>query len=166
MTNGTAREPKGWNKFVARLLSLSQYLTGQEPSVEDKNDAIFQEVFAEIAGSADEKRVLSRHRVCIPAVVTYGMAAAGEKTEVTNLNERGLFVYCSTLLAHGSMIQVEMVLPAELSAYGKRRVRYHATVVRVEPQPSGERFGIAAAIKNCENLPLDAKNNNAFAAKV
>ena len=166
MTNGTAREPKGWNKFVARLLSLSQYLTGQEPSVEDKNDAIFQEVFPEIAGSADEKRVLSRHRVCIPAVVTYGMAAAGEKTEVTNLNERGLFVYCSTLLAHGSMIQLEMVLPAELSAYGKRRVRYHATVVRVEPQPSGERFGIAAAIKNCENLPLDAKNNNAFAAKV
>jgi hypothetical protein len=166
MTNGTAREPKGWKKFVARLLSLSQYLTGQEPSVEDKNDAIFQEVFPEIAGSADEKRVLSRHRVCIPAVVTYGMAAAGEKTEVTNLNERGLFVYCSTSLAHGSMIQVEMVLPAELSAYGKRRVRYHATVVRVEPQPSGERFGIAAAIKNCENLPLDAKNNNAFAAKV
>lgn len=166
MTNATANEPKGWKKFVARLLSLSQYLTGQEPSVEDANDAIFQEVFPEIAGSTDEKRVLSRHRVCIPAVVTYGIAAAGEKTEVTNLNERGLFVYCSTSLAHGTMIQVEMVLPAELSVYGKRRVRYHATVVRVEPQPSGQRFGIAAAIKNCENLPLDTKNNNAFAAKV
>ena len=166
MTDATAHEPKGWKKFVARLLSFSQYLTGQEPSVEDNNDAIFQEVFPEIAGAGDEKRVLSRHRVCIPAVVTYGIAAAGEKTEVTNLNERGLFVYCSTSLAHGTMIQVEMVLPAELSAYGKRRVRYHASVVRVEPQPSGQRFGIAAAIKNCENLPLDAKNNNAFAAKV
>jgi len=166
MSNVTVNEPKGWNKFVARLLSLSQYLTGQEPSVEDKNDAIFQEVFPEIAGSGQEKRILSRHRVCIPAVVTYGIAAASEKTEVTNLNERGLFVYSSTSLAHGTMIHVEMVLPAELSVYGKRRVRYHATVVRVEPQPSGQRFGIAAAIKNCENLPLESKNNNAFAAKV
>jgi hypothetical protein len=59
---------------------------------------------------------------------------------------------------------VEMVLPAELSIYGKRRVRYHASVVRVEPQPSEQRFGIAAAIKNCEELPLE--NNNALAAKV
>jgi hypothetical protein len=166
MTNPTANEPKGWRKFVARLLSLSQYLTGQEPSLEDRNDAIFHEVFPEIAGSVDEKRVLSRHRVCIPAVVTYGIAAAAEKTEVTNLNERGLFVYCNTLLAHGTMIHVEMVLPAELSVYGTRRVRYHATVLRVEPQPSGQRFGIAAAIKNCENLPLDTKNTNAFAANV
>lgn len=166
MTDATANELKGWKKFVARLVSLSQYLTGQEPSVEDNNDAIFQAVFPEIASSGDEKRVLSRHRTCIPAVLTYGIAGASEKTEVTNLNERGLFVYCSTSLAHGMMIQVEMVLPEELSAYGKRRVRYHASVVRVEPQPSGQRFGIAAAIKNCENLPLETKNNNAFAAKV
>lgn len=164
MTNPTAREPKGWKKLARRLLSFSQYLTGQEPMVEDSNDAIFNATFPEIANTGDEKRVLSRHRICIPAVLSYGIAASSEQTEVTNLNERGLFVFCSTLLAHGTMIQVEMVLPAELSIYGRRRVRYHASVVRVEPQPSGQRFGVAAAIKKCEQLPLE--NNQAMAAKV
>ncbi|HEV2116057.1 MAG TPA: hypothetical protein VGR48_08545 [Terriglobales bacterium] len=164
MKDPAAAEPKGWKKFVRGLLSLSQYLTGQEPSIEDSNAAVFQAVFPEIGASGDEKRVLSRHRVCIPAVLGYGVAGVTENTEVTNLNERGLFVFCSTNLAHGSMIQVELVLPAELSIYGRRRVRYHASVVRVEPQPSGQRFGIAAAIKNCDALPME--NNNAFAAKV
>lgn len=164
MKDPAAAEPKGWKKFFQRLFSLSQYLTGQEPSVEDSNAAVFQAVFPEVGASGDEKRVLGRHRVCIPAVLGYGVAGVTEKTEVTNLNERGLFVFCSTNLAHGSMIQVELVLPAELSIYGRRRVRYHASVVRVEPQPSGQRFGIAAAIKNCDALPLE--NDKAFAAKV
>lgn len=149
---------------MGRLLSLSQYLTGQEPSIEDNNDAVFHAVFPELPNTVGEKRVLGRHRLNIPALLSYGVSCSSEKTEVTNLNERGLFVYCTTRLAHGTMIQVEMVLPAELSVYGKRRVRYHASVVRVEPQPSGLRFGIAAAIKNCEELPLE--NKNALAAKV
>ena len=162
MTSAAAPEPRGWKKFLRRLLSLTQYMTGQEPSVEDNNTAVFQAAFPEIAGSGDEKRVLSRHRICIPASLAYGVAGNTEKTEVTNLNERGLFVFCSASLPHGSLIQVELVLPQDLSVYGKRRVRYHATVVRVEPQPSGERFGIAAAIKKCEELPME----KAFAAKV
>ncbi|HEU5337459.1 MAG TPA: hypothetical protein VFU27_15940 [Terriglobales bacterium] len=164
MTSSAGNAPRGWKKFIGRLLSLSQYLTGQEPSPEDSNDAVFNAVFPELPDTAGEKRVLGRHRINIPALLSYGMAANAEKTEVTNLNERGLFVYCTASLAHGSMIQVEMVLPAELSAYGKRRVRYHASVVRVEPQPSGLRYGIAAAIKNCEELPME--NKNAMAAKV
>lgn len=164
MTSSAANAPKGWKKFIGRLLSLSQYLTGQEPSIEDNNDAVFDAVFPELPNAAGEKRVLGRHRINIPASVTYGVSSVSEKTEVTNLNERGLFVYCCDRLAHGTMIQVEMVLPAELSAYGKRRVRYHASVVRVEPQPSGQRFGIAAAIKNCDELPLE--NKNTMAAKV
>ncbi len=164
MTTVTAKAPKGWRKFLSRLLWLSQYLTGQEISVEDNNDAVFQAAFPEIAASGEEKRALGRHRICIPALLSYGVSGSSEKTEVTNLNERGLFVYCTTNLAHGTLIQVEMVLPAELNSYGKRRVRYQASVVRVEPQPSGQRFGIAAAIKNCQNLPLG--NNNAMAAKV
>ena len=159
-----AEKSKGWRKFIRRLLFLSQYLTGQEPSIEDSNDAVFNAMFPELPNAGGEKRVLSRHRINIPAFLTYSVSGSSEKTEVTNLNEHGLFIYCSNRLAHGTMIKVEMVLPAELSIYGKRRVRYQASVVRVEPQPSGLRFGIAAAIKNCEELPLE--NNHAFAAKV
>jgi hypothetical protein len=162
MTDAVASEAKGWRGFVRRLLSFTQYFTGQEPSVEDTNDAVFRAAFPDIADPGNEKRVLSRHRICIPALLAYGIAGNSEKTEVTNLNERGLFVFCDASLPHGSLIQVELVLPPELSIYGKRRVRYHATVVRVEPQPSGQRFGIAAAIKKCEELPME----QAFAAKV
>jgi hypothetical protein len=154
----------GWKKLANLMVSLAQYLTGEESTIADKNDAVFREVFPEIGDAGSEKRVMSRHRICIPATMSYGIAGNAEKTEVTNLNERGLFVYCSTRPPHGAVIQVELVLPPELSVYGRRRVRYHASVVRVEPQPSGQRFGVAAAIKNCEALPME--NSKAFAAKV
>ena len=164
MTQPTTDKPNRWRRFAARLLSLSRYLTGQELSVEASNDAIFRAAFPDLEADGTEKRVLSRHRICIPAKLSYGVAETWEDTEVTNLNERGVFVYSSTRPPHGAMIQVELVLPAELSMYGRRRVRYHASVVRVEPQPSGSRFGVAAAIKGCDALPLE--NINAFAAKV
>ena len=144
-----------WRRIVDRLSTLAQYITGQETSAEDNNDAVFLAVFPEIDAEGNEKRALSRYRVCIPALLTYGIAGNSEKTEVTNLNSRGLVLYCSDELSHGSSIEVELILPSELNLYGRRRVRYHAAVVRVEPQPSGQRFGIAAAIKNCEDLPLE-----------
>lgn len=147
------KKPGFWRRLADRLVFLSQYLTGEEVSAEDANDAAFRAAFPDLEGG--EKRSLSRHRICIPAVLIYGMAGSSEKTEVTNLNSRGLFVFCSTALPHAASIQVEMVLPSELNLYGRRHVRYHATVVRVEPQPSGERFGIAAAIKKCDDLPLE-----------
>src|SRR5512142_1560611 len=105
MTNPTAREPKWWKRFARRLFSLTQYLTGQEPSVEDNNDAIFHATFPELTSSGEEKRVLSRHRICIPAVLTYGIAASSENTEVTNLNERDFFVYWSTSMADLDIIE-------------------------------------------------------------
>lgn len=164
MEKSPAENANGWKRLAKLMVSLSQYLTGEESTTADKNEAVFREVFPEIGEAGNEKRVMGRHRICIPATVSYGIASNSEKTEVTNLNERGLFVYCSTRLPHGAVIQVELVLPPELSVYGRRRVRYHASVVRVEPQPSGQRFGVAAAIKNCEALPLET--SNAFAAKV
>src|SRR5579872_1354777 len=127
----------GLKNLGHRLLGLSQYVTGEEASLEERNEAAFRAEFPELGESGNEKRVLGRHRICVPATVSYGIAGNAEKTEVTNLNERGIFVYCSESLAHGASIRVEMVLPPELSLYGKRRVRYLATVVRVEPQPSG-----------------------------
>ena len=158
MTKMADKKSKGWKRLGDRLASLSQYLTGQESDWDERNDAIFRDAFPEVGEDGHEKRVLSRHRICIPAQLAYGIAGNSETTEVTNLNERGLFVYCSESLPRGASIQVELVLPPELSIYGKRRVRYHATVVRVEPQPSGHRFGVAAAIKKCEDLPLQTEN--------
>jgi hypothetical protein len=135
------------NRFVALL----QYLIGEEPDLR-ASDAVFTAAFPPPAEQSGDKRVLARYRVNLPATLTYGIASSSEQTVVTNLNERGLFVYSSSDLAHGSVIQVEVSLPPELASWGKRRVRYHASVVRVERLSSGERFGIAAAIKRCDVL--------------
>jgi hypothetical protein len=154
-----------WRKLSDSLLNLVQYFTGEEPAREDHNDAIFREVFPDTDDDGHpEKRVLQRYRGSLSAILSYGLAGNSEQTEVTSLNERGLFVYSTSRPAIGCSIEVEVVLPAELVNYGKRRVRYHATVVRVEEQPSGQRFGIAAAIKRCEVLP--EQHTNAMAAKV
>src|SRR5438477_10126119 len=103
MTDAVASEPKAWRRFVRRLLSFTQYFTGQEASVEDTNEAVFRAAFPDVANPANEKRVLGRHRICIPAVLAYGVAGNTEKTEVTNLNERGLLVFGDTTLPPGSL---------------------------------------------------------------
>jgi hypothetical protein len=141
---------KGLKRVSDGFLDLLEYIAGQSSSSPDGQDNSF--VFSADV-NARGKRVVPRLQVEVPAVLSYGVSGSKEETVVKNLNERGLFVYCSAPLGHGSMIEVELILPRKLAVYGKHRVRYHASVVRVEPQGDGERFGVAAAIKRCEVLP-------------
>jgi hypothetical protein len=113
-----------------------------------------------------ERRVVRRHQANVPATMGYGFSGMTEPSQIKDLNERGLFFYSVLPLAHGSTVEVELTLPPELTHSGKRRVRYTASVVRVEEKAGGELFGIAAAIKRCEILPEEApKKQAAQAAK-
>jgi hypothetical protein len=138
---------RGLKRVSDGFLDLLEYIAGQESSPPAEQDSTF--IFVETNGRG--KRVVQRHQIELPAILSYGFSGNKEETVVKNLNERGLFVYCSAPLAHGSIIEVELVLPPKLAEYGKHRVRYHASVVRVEPHADG-RFGVAAAIKRCEVL--------------
>ena len=42
MPKSPVADAKGWRKLVGRVLSWAQYLTGQESTVADKNDAVFR----------------------------------------------------------------------------------------------------------------------------
>ncbi len=113
-----------------------------------------------------ERRVTKRHEANLPAKMGYGFSGMSEPSQVKDINERGLFFYSILPLAHGSTVEVEMTLPPELTQGSKRRVRYTASVVRVEEKAGGELFGIAASIKRCEILPEEApKKEAAQAAK-
>ena len=114
--------------------------------------------------TAAERRVVKRHQANIPAKMGYGFSGMSEPSQVKDINERGLFFYSVLPLAHGSTVEVEMTLPPELTHGNKRRVRYIASVVRVEEKAGGELFGIAAAIKRCEVLPEDASKKEAAKA--
>jgi hypothetical protein len=105
------------------------------------------------ATTGGERRVAKRHAANVPAKMAYGFAGMPEPSQVKDINERGLFLYSVLPMAHGSTIEVELSLPQELAQPGKRRVRYSATVLRVEEKAGGELFGIAAAIKKCQILP-------------
>jgi hypothetical protein len=107
-------------------------------------------------GSSAERRVVKRHAANVPAKMAYGFAGLPEPSQVKDINEQGMFLYSVLPMAHGSTIEVELALPPELARPGKRRVRYTATVVRVEERAGGELFGIAAAIKACRIIPEPA----------
>jgi hypothetical protein len=102
--------------------------------------------------SPTERRVTRRHPANVPAKMEYGFAGMSEPSQIKDINERGLFLYSVLPLAHRSTIEVELILPPELAEPGKRRVRYTATVLRVEEKAGGELFGVAAAIKRCQVL--------------
>jgi hypothetical protein len=108
--------------------------------------------------SPAERRVTQRHSANVPAKMEYGFAGMTEPSQIKDINERGLFLYSVLPLAYGSTIEVELVLPPQLAEPGKRRVRYTATVLRVEEKAGGELFGIAAAIKRCQILSDEPKH--------
>ncbi len=100
-----------------------------------------------------ERRVVQRYPGPLPATMSAGLSSFPESVTMRDLNEKGLYVYSSTAFPRGATVEVVTELPSALSAYGKRRVHYTASVVRVEENVGEGTYGIAAIIKKCEVLP-------------
>ncbi len=106
------------------------------------------------SGAANqERRVVQRYPGPLPATMSAGLSSFPESVTMRDLNEKGLYVYSSTAFPRGATVEVVVELPSQLSAYGKRRVHYTASVVRVEENVADGKYGIAAIIKKCEVLP-------------
>ncbi len=101
----------------------------------------------------EERRVVQRYPGPLPATMSAGLSSFPEAVTMRDLNEKGLYVYSATAFPRGATVEVVIELPAQLSAYGKRRVHYTASVVRVEENVGEGKYGIAAIIKKCEVLP-------------
>ena len=101
----------------------------------------------------EERRVVERYRGPLPATISAGLSSFPEPVTVRDLNEKGIYLYSSSVFPRGSTVEIVAELPPELSLYGKRRVHYTASVVRCEENVAEAKFGIAAVIKKCEVLP-------------
>jgi hypothetical protein len=96
----------------------------------------------------------SKERVPARVSVTIQSPANASVTGFTrDLSMSGIFLYANSEILVGSMLEMVLMLPAELTAGEKRWVCCKASVIRVEPSGEGGRFGVAASINSMDALP-------------
>lgn len=106
--------------------------------------------------SAVERRASRRFRMKLPLVVrwTNGSVLGEAATESKEVSSRGLSFFLPKELKPGSLVEIVMTLPHEVTMAGPVKVRCLGRVLRAEPQ-EGERVGLAAAIERYEFLRQD-----------
>ena len=97
-----------------------------------------------------ERRSQKRIPALVPVSIRSGSNRAAQG-ETRDISTSGIFLYTTSKLVEGSAIEMVLMLPAELTQGEKRWICCQAEVIRVEG--SGERFGVAAAIRNMDTLP-------------
>ena len=94
---------------------------------------------------------MRRFDMRLPAIVH--VEAANEfHTETQNVSARGVFFYVDRALSPGTKLEVTLTFPPHVTLTDAVRVRFKASVIRVEnPLPSA-RIGVAALIEDYEFL--------------
>ena len=100
--------------------------------------------------SGNERRSQKRIPARIPVSIRSSSDRAAQ-AETRDISASGIFLYTASRLAEGSALEMVLMLPPELTQGEKRWICCQAEVIRVEG--SGERFGVAAAIRNMDALP-------------
>ena len=98
-----------------------------------------------------DRRAMRRFDMRLPASVRVSGIPSPFDTETENVSARGIFFYIDRWMKPGSKVEVTMDFPSKVTLVDPLRVRFVASVVRVEPQ-SGMRVGVAAAIEEYEFL--------------
>ncbi len=106
----------------------------------------------------EDRRRGARHALRVPVAI---QVVAPEKRqdavhgtgETRDLSSNGVFLYSRTKIEPGSLLDLVLVLPAELTGGEKSWVCCQARVLRVEEETGSGNFGIAAAIDRLQLLP-------------
>lgn len=111
--------------------------------------------------SSAEQRRFKRFGVKLPCRVKprpgrKGPAVPEMTVETQDVSRGGIFFVASTDLVIGSIIEVELDLPASITGT-QGRIRCRGTVARVVPQQSG-RIGIGATIDHYRISPITAQS--------
>jgi hypothetical protein len=105
-----------------------------------------------MAESKSERRGQKRVAARVPVSIR-----AGGSTEAVghtrDLSLSGIFLYTESKIQAGSMLEIVLVLPAELTQGEQRWMCCQASVIRVEEPSQGNGFGVAASIERMELLP-------------
>src|SRR5437868_12553798 len=99
--------------------------------------------------NSQERRTMRRFDMRLPAIVH--VEAANEfHTETQNVSARGVFFYVDRTLSPGTKLEVTLTFPPHVTLTDAVRVRFKASVIRVESPLPSARIGVAALIEDYE----------------
>ena len=103
-----------------------------------------------------ERRSAHRFRMKLPLTVhwTSGSAVGQASTESREVSSRGLSFSLPKEIEVGSLVEIVMTLPHEITLAGPIKVRCLGRIMRVEAQKPGK-VAVAAAVERYEFLRRD-----------
>lgn len=101
--------------------------------------------------NSQERRAMRRFDMRLPVLVR-AESASEFRTETQNVSARGVFFYLDGAIPTGTKLEVTLTFPPHVTLTDAVRVRFKASVIRVDsPLPSARR-GVAALIEDYEFL--------------
>jgi len=94
---------------------------------------------------------MRRFDMRLPAIVRLEPASEIH-TETQNVSARGVFFYLDRPLPAGTKLEVTLTFPPHVTLTDAVRVRFKASVIRVESPLPSARIGVAAQIEDYEFL--------------
>jgi hypothetical protein len=99
--------------------------------------------------NSQERRTMRRFDMRLPAIIR--LEAADEfQTETQNVSARGVFFYLDRPISSGTKLEVTLTFPPHVTLTDAVRVRFKASVIRVESPLPSARIGVAALIEDYE----------------
>jgi hypothetical protein len=99
-----------------------------------------------------ERRSVRRFNMKLPASVRVSGIPSEFATQTENVSARGVFFYLDRWMKEGAQVDVTMTLPPQVTLTEPVRVRFHARVIRANPEAHSTRVGVAAMIEEYEFL--------------
>ncbi len=102
-----------------------------------------------VLSTPPDRRAMRRFSMRLPASVRVPGIPSEFPTQTENVSARGVFFYIDRLMTEGSLVQVTMEFPPQVTMSDPLKVRCVARVLRIEPQTAMV-TGVAAAIEEYE----------------
>ena len=97
---------------------------------------------------------MRRFDMRLPAIVRVE-SASEFRTETQNVSARGVFFYLNRPVSAGTKLEVILTFPPHVTLTEAMRVRFKASVIRVESPLPAARIGVAALIEDYAFLRSD-----------
>jgi hypothetical protein len=99
--------------------------------------------------NSQERRTMRRFDMRLPAIIR--LETSGELlTETQNVSAKGVFFYLDRPILAGAKLEVTLTFPPHVTLTDAVRVRFKASVIRVESPLPSARIGVAALIEDYE----------------
>jgi PilZ domain-containing protein len=106
--------------------------------------------------SKPERRSQDRVTVRVPVSVRSKDGGPEQIAHTRDLSSKGIFFYSDSQIGQGSLLEMVLILPPEITAGEKKWVCCQASVVRVEDRATQDHrrnFGVAAVIERFDIMP-------------